>query len=100
MARAFVALLLVTGYGTVHATWIIDTWESTITSTTNTALNIGDIVTWTVTYNDAFLVAHFYDDGPNKIAEGGGGGDVLTGEYCTGTAIVGADCTYNNINYL
>ncbi|SHH35943.1 hypothetical protein SAMN05216361_4378 [Marisediminitalea aggregata] len=72
------------------AALITETWQSTIRTVSNTtAFNVGDVIQWTVTYDDTSTVMHFYLDGSDGVA--GTGDDILDstpvidcpdGEYC------------------
>jgi hypothetical protein len=78
-----------------HAALITETWQSTVTGVNDSAFNIGDAFTWTVTYDNASLIKHVYSDGADGIANLGSNDDLLTATHCTGAAAGGIGCDSN-----
>lgn len=87
--KAVFAILILSLTSQAQAVLITETWQSTITNVNlYSAYTVGDVFEWTVTFDNESQHNEVYNDGINRLAEGGNGDDTLNQRLCT-TAYIG-----------
>jgi len=81
--KHIIVLALTLQASSVNASLVTETFQSTITSYTYPAFNLGDTFTWTVTYDDNSQRMTLYNDGANRLDDQGSGDDILNHAMCT-----------------
>ncbi len=93
---SFICIMLSVYTSSSYAGIITEQWQGTIQNVgNNNGFTSGDIITWSVTYDNIGRIAHSYNDGLNGIAEYGAGDDTLVSTWCSNPGQLNCDLNFN-----